>query len=631
MKKFRNVLFLLTIMLIGTLTINNVKAEENYGLWVNGEEFTSEKTTINCGEGTATFDNSTNTLTLNNATITNGDESGYEIEGEMYSAKTAIHFQRNYESTGNEDLYDLDYDYSDIYETLKIVLVGTNVIRTDFYPIKVENANLIIEGTGTLNIKLNPDSNLKDLYDVENNSNITVAGNLTIKNVTLNIENENESFEGSEYYRCIVAGGLTNFDSASITMSEVPAGGIDIENAPLEMKDSVVSIKSANIEAIEAYEYEYDYQWGGPTAITATAVEITGESDITIKGFIRGIAVPGDRVLSIESGNIDISSVENAFIGSLYLDNYEGKMMATWSIDGSNADFVTKDDLIQNGEWYSLVKMGDFETYKITNQTPNQILEMPSEGFEGELIIFYQWLYYYNINSITVLNANTNEDVTSEVLVEHEYYDFVFRMPAYPIKVKADITITYDTQLKSLTSKLDKYNAIKLTWSIDSLYDYASGYNVYFKKSTDTKWTKIGWTSRTTYTKTGLTPGVKYNFKVVPIMRVKQNENNTIVIESTKYKLINRYTLKKMDTPTVTKYSSKKVRVRWKKVEGATKYQIARSVYKSKNFTTIKTVGSGYIGYKIDTKAKKTYYYKVRACNGSVCAPWSNYKMFRLQ
>ena len=59
-------------------------------------------------------------------------------------------------------------------------------------------------------------------------------------------------------------------------------------------------------------------------------------------------------------------------------------------------------------------------------------------------------------------NANTNEDVTSEVLVEHEYYDFVFRMPAYPIKVKADITITYDTQLKSLTSKLDKYRPVSI-------------------------------------------------------------------------------------------------------------------------------------------------------------------------
>ena len=629
--KIRNLLFILTIALIGFIGINNVNAEENYGLWVNGEEFTSEKTTINCGEGTATYVPETNTLTLNNATITNGDESGYEIDGEMYTAKTAIHFQSNYELTGNEELYDLDNDFSSIYETLKIVLVGTNVIRTDFYPIKIENANLIIEGTGSLNIKLNPDSELQNLYDVEDNENITVDGNLTIKDVTLTIESENESFKSTEYSTCLGAFGLTKFDNATITMTGVFAGGIDIKNASLEIKDSTVTVKSANIEAVENYEYEYDYEWGGPIAIASTAVTITGESDVTIKGFVRGIAVPNSRVLAIESGNIDISSVENALIGSLNVNNYEGKMMATWSMDGSNADFVTKDDLIQNAEWYSLIKMGDFETYKITNQSPNQILEMPTEAFEGELIIFYQWLYYYNINSITILNANTNEDVTSEVLVEHEYYDFVFRMPAYPIKVRADITITYDTQLKSLTSTLTKYNAVKLTWSIDSLYDYADGYNVYFKKSTDTKWTKIGWTAKKTYTKTGLAQGVKYNFKVVPILRMPVNKKDIIVIESTKYKLINRYTLKKMNTPTVTKYNSKQVRVRWTKVEGATKYQIARSVYKTKNYKTIKTVGSGYIGYKIDTKANKTYYYKVRACSGDVCAPWSDYKMFRLK
>ena len=49
---------------------NNVFATTGYEIYVNGEQFTSEKTTINCGDGTATFDISTNTLILNNATIT---------------------------------------------------------------------------------------------------------------------------------------------------------------------------------------------------------------------------------------------------------------------------------------------------------------------------------------------------------------------------------------------------------------------------------------------------------------------------------------------------------------------------------------------------------------------------------
>lgn len=38
-----------------------------YDLFVNGEQFTSEKLTIECGEGTATYDPATQTLALNSA------------------------------------------------------------------------------------------------------------------------------------------------------------------------------------------------------------------------------------------------------------------------------------------------------------------------------------------------------------------------------------------------------------------------------------------------------------------------------------------------------------------------------------------------------------------------------------
>ena len=39
-------------------------AATNYDLSVNGEKFTSEKLTIQCGEGTATYDPATQNLTL---------------------------------------------------------------------------------------------------------------------------------------------------------------------------------------------------------------------------------------------------------------------------------------------------------------------------------------------------------------------------------------------------------------------------------------------------------------------------------------------------------------------------------------------------------------------------------------
>ena len=47
-----------------------------YDLYVNGERFTSDNLTIECGEGTATYDPATHTLTLDNASITNAIGSG---------------------------------------------------------------------------------------------------------------------------------------------------------------------------------------------------------------------------------------------------------------------------------------------------------------------------------------------------------------------------------------------------------------------------------------------------------------------------------------------------------------------------------------------------------------------------
>ena len=61
-------------------------AATNYDLSVNGEHFTSEKLTIQCGEGTATYDPATQNLTLNNASITNAVDYGgidSELTGDL--------------------------------------------------------------------------------------------------------------------------------------------------------------------------------------------------------------------------------------------------------------------------------------------------------------------------------------------------------------------------------------------------------------------------------------------------------------------------------------------------------------------------------------------------------------------
>ena len=58
------------IMMVGVFSVAAFADPTSYDLYVNGELITSEKLTVKCGEGTATYDPAEKTLTLNNAEIT---------------------------------------------------------------------------------------------------------------------------------------------------------------------------------------------------------------------------------------------------------------------------------------------------------------------------------------------------------------------------------------------------------------------------------------------------------------------------------------------------------------------------------------------------------------------------------
>ena len=73
-----------------------------YDLFVNGEQFTSEKLTIECGEGTATYDPATHTLTLNNASIAN--TAGYGGIASNLTGDLTIALQGNNSITFDDNM-----------------------------------------------------------------------------------------------------------------------------------------------------------------------------------------------------------------------------------------------------------------------------------------------------------------------------------------------------------------------------------------------------------------------------------------------------------------------------------------------------------------------------------------------
>ena len=79
------------------------------------------------------------------------------------------------------------------------------------------------------------------------------------------------------------------------------------------------------------------------------------------------------------------------------------------------------------------------------------------------------------------------------------------------------------------------------------------------------------------------------------------------------------------------KLSSKKPKVSWKPVEGATKYYVYRATSKSGKYTKVATVTDA-TSYR-DSKAKKgkTYYYKVKAvaANSAANSAYSSVKSIK--
>ena len=134
MKKFYNLFAIIILVLVGGfigITSANAENYKEYGLCVNGQRLSNEKTTINCGSGTATYDASVNTLTLNNATITEGC------------------IEDDYASRYEAGIY---YNES---KPLKIVINNNNIIKSvkeKFDDGIISMGNITIINNGSLNI-----------------------------------------------------------------------------------------------------------------------------------------------------------------------------------------------------------------------------------------------------------------------------------------------------------------------------------------------------------------------------------------------------------------------------------------------------------------------------------------------
>lgn len=211
-----------------------------YDLFVNGEQFTSEKLTIECGEGTATYDPATQTLTLNNASITNAADYG--------GIKSKL--------TGN----------------LTITLQGSNYITFDDNMGIMASGNVAIQGPGSLTINVAGET--MDGMSVAGAGDVSVRGTSLVINAPGGVG--------------IASDGTVSIDNAHVTSAALYAG-IDAINLFIE-NGSVVDISAAEDRCNAAFISPRGGATGGDLRIT--------NSSVVAKSVFPGLFADGNLTIS---------------------------------------------------------------------------------------------------------------------------------------------------------------------------------------------------------------------------------------------------------------------------------------------------------------------------------------------
>ena len=221
-----------------------------YDLFVNGEQFTSERLTIECGEGTATYDPETQTLALNNASITNVVDYG------GIASKLA----------GN----------------LAISLQGANYITFDDNTGIKASGNVEIQGPGSLTINVAGETMV----------GISVTGDVSVRGTSLAVNAPGGIGIASD--------GTVSIDNAHVTSAALYAG-IDAINLFIE-NGSVIDISATEDGCNAAFISPRGGAMGGDLRIA--------NSSVVAKSVFPGLFAGGN--LTISGASVQSTSTANS-------------------------------------------------------------------------------------------------------------------------------------------------------------------------------------------------------------------------------------------------------------------------------------------------------------------------------
>ena len=359
MKK-RSLSILFGLIMVIALIPATVFADTGYGLYVNGEPFTSETLSIKCGDGTATYDPDTETLTLNDAAITKGGtNNNYGII-----------------MTGNTNL--------------NIALSGTNSIDLQEGGGIIASSDVKIAGSGKLSVTAGGES--FDGISVEGNVRISDNADVEIKadkGVGIasgkSVEIDGAKLDSKALYAGIDACGLSVTNNSDVVLQATQdrcnaafinkdddgnGGNIIISGSKLKAKSLFPGLFSTGYMTIDGGEVK---------AVSTENSAIWAVGNLTVKGGakleldgVRSSGCPDGSIFSVGAADIDAKNSNTDNIPALF-NNPEISSGYQLSFAKAVDSEGTEIDLLSSGTQY-------FKSYKnvhfITQEAVTTI-EMP--------------------------------------------------------------------------------------------------------------------------------------------------------------------------------------------------------------------------------------------------------------
>ena len=167
------------------------------------------------------------------------------------------------------------------------------------------------------------------------------------------------------------------------------------------------------------------------------------------------------------------------------------------------------------------------------------------------------------------------------------------------------------SKVSSVKAASVSYSSLKVSWSKVS---GATGYQVYRSTSKSSGYSKLKTTTALYLTDTSRTCGKTYYYKVRAYKTFAHGDQK-LTSYGDQSAVASGKPVPAVPGSVKAKAGTKKATVSWKKVSGASGYQVYRSTKKSSGFKNVKTITKGSTVKFVNKslKKKKTYYYKVRA------------------